>query len=176
MRRDWSPTFYHKAAADGIGFDRTMQGSGAVAQYHEPLKSLYGNPETCPEELILWFHHLPWDYAMKNGETLWETLCHTYQQGIDAAAGYIDTWDSVSRYVDSWRFNQVRDKMVRQAKDALWWRDACIGYFQQFSGMELPADCSPFQHTYDELRKFRLRISNFETPSPDVLPEYDLSK
>lgn len=174
MRRDWSPTFYHKAAADGIGFDRTMQGSGAVAQYHEPLKSLYENLETCPEELILWFHHLPWDYQMKNGETLWNALCHTYQQGIDAAAGYIDTWDSVSKYVDAWRFRQVREKLVRQAKDALWWRDACIGYFQQFSGMELPSDCSPFQHSYDELRKFRLRISNFETPAPAVLPEYEL--
>lgn len=176
MRRDWSPTFYHKAAADGIGFDRTMNGSGAVAQYHEPLKSLYENLETCPEELILWFHHLPWDYQMKNGETLWNALCHTYQQGIDAAAGYIDTWDSVSKYVDAWRFRQVREKLVRQAKDALWWRDACIGYFQQFSGMELPSDCSPFQHSYDELRKFRLRISNFETPAPSVLPEYELGK
>ena len=175
MRRDWSPTFYHKAAADGIGFDRTMQGSGAVAQYHEPLASVYGNPDTCPENLLLWFHHLPWDYRMKNGETLWDALCHTYQHGIDAAAGYIETWESVSRYVDSWRYRQIYEKLVRQAKDAIWWRDACIGYFQQFSNMELPDDCIPFQHSADELRKFRLRISNYETPAPDVLPEYELS-
>lgn len=174
MRRDWSPTFYHKAAADGIGFDRTMEGSGAVAQYHEPLKSLYENVETCPEELILWFHHLPWDYQMKGGETLWETLCHTYQSGIDAAASYITTWESVSKYVDSWRYSQVYDKLVRQAKDAIWWRDACIGYFQTFSGMELPSDCTPIQHPIDELRRFRLRISNYETPALDALPEYEL--
>ena len=176
MRRDWSPTFYHKAAADGIGFDRTMEGSGAVAQYHEPLKSMFDNVETCPEDLILWFHHLPWDYTMKNGETLWNALCHTYQKGIDASYAYIGTWNSVKKYVDNQRFNQVSAKLVRQAKDALWWRDACIGYFQQFSNMELPADCSPFQHTYEELHRYRLRISNYETPALDVLPEYELAK
>ena len=174
-RPDWTPAYYHKADTCGIGFDRTeATGTGNTAQYPQPQRSQYEDIASCPENLILWFHHLPWDYTMKNGETLWNALCHTYQQGIDATAAYIDTWTSVRKYVDNWRWNQINDKLIRQAKDALWWRDACIGYFQQFSGMELPSDCSPVQHSYDDLHKFRLRISNYETPAPDALPEYEL--
>jgi alpha-glucuronidase len=168
--------YYHKAGPDGVGFDRTMKGSGNVGQYHEPLASMYGNPETCPENLILWFHHLPWDYKMKSGKTLWDTLCYTFQDGIDAAAGYIDTWASVREFVDEERWNEVNIKLVRQAKDALWWRDATMLYFQTFSNLPIPEDCSEPQHTFEELRSFRLRISNYETPDPEALPVYDLSR
>lgn len=173
-RPDWSPLYYHKAGTDGIGFDRTMKGSGAVDQYHEPLKSLYDNVETCPEELILWFHHLPWDYKMKNGETLWNALCHKYQKGIDEASSFIKVWESVKPYVDNYRYEEVHRKLIRQAKDAMWWRDACLQYFQQFSNMPFPEDCSAPQHSLDELRSYRLRISNYETPALDVLPSYEL--
>ena len=174
-RPDWSPKYYHKAAADGIGFDRTVAtGSGNTAQYHEPLASVYENLETCPENLILWFHHLPWDYRMKDGRTLWDELCLTYQSGIDQARSFMDTWKSVEKYVDAYRFQQVAVKLERQAKDAIWWRDAEIGYFQTFSNLPLPEGCQPFQHPIDELMKFRLRISNYETPALDKLPEYVL--
>lgn len=174
-RPDWEPAYYHKAAADGVGFDRTMNGTKAVAQYHEPLKSLYDNVETCPEELLLWFHHLPWDYRMKSGRTLWDELCHTYEGGIKVARGFVDTWESLEKYVDNHRYAQIHDKLIRQAKDAIWWRDAMMLYFQTFSGMEIPADCTPPQHTLDELRRFHLRISNYETPALDALPEYTLA-
>lgn len=173
-RPDWSPMYYHKAAADGIGFDRTTNGSNNVSQYNGPLKDMYNNVETCPENLILWFHHLPWDYKMKSGRTLWDELCYTFQDGIDQAAGFIKTWESVGKYVDEYRYQQVYDKLVRQAKDAIWWRDALMLYFQTFSNMEIPADCTQPQHTYQELRNFRLRISNYETPALDKLPEYTL--
>ena len=174
-RPDWEPAYYHKAAADGIGFDRTSKtGTDAVSQYHEPLRSLYDNVETCPDELILWFHHLPWDYKMKSGRTLWDELCYTFQDGIDQARGFIGTWESVEKYVDAHRYNQVHDKLVRQAKDAIWWRDALMLYFQTFSNMSIPEDCTQPQHTLDELRRFRLRISNYETPALDKLPEYTL--
>lgn len=173
-RPDWMPPYYHKAAADGIGFDRTVNGSDAVSQYHEPLKSLYNNVETCPENLILWFHHLPWDYKMKSGRTLWDELCYTFQEGIDEARGFIDVWESVEKYVDAHRYRQVHDKLVRQAKDAIWWRDAMMLYFQTFSNMPIPADCTPPQYTIDELRNFRLRLSIYETPALDKLPEYVL--
>lgn len=173
-RPDWSPVYYHKAGKDGIGFDRTMNGSEAVAQYHEPLKSLYNNVETCPENLILWFHHLPWDYKMKSGNTLWDELCYTYQEGIDEAASFIDTWKSVEKYVDAQRFNAVYRKIVRQAKDAIWWRDACMLYFQTFSGMPIPEDCTQPQYTIEELRRVRLGISNYETPALEKLPAYEL--
>ena len=174
-RPDWEPAYYHKAAADGVGFDRTSKtGTDAVSQYHEPLRSLYDNVETCPENLLLWFHHLPWDYKMKDGHTLWDELCYTYEEGIKEARSFIDTWESVEKYVDPYRYSQVHDKLVRQAKDAIWWRDATMLYFQQYSKMEIPSDCTPPQHTLDELRSFRLRISNYETPALDKLPEYTL--
>ena len=173
-RPDWSPLYYHKAAKDGIGFDRTMNGSAAVEQYHEPLKSLYNNVETCPENLILWFHHLPWDYKMKSGRTLWDELCYTYQEGIDEAASFIKVWESVEKYVDSQRYENIHRKIVRQAKDAIWWRDACMLYFQTFSGMPIPEDCTAPQHTLEELRRVRLGISNYETPALDKLPAYEL--
>ena len=174
-RPDWEPAYYHKAAADGIGFDRTSKtGTDAVSQYHEPLRSLYDNAETCPKELILWFHHLPWDYKMKSGRTLWDELCYTFEEGIKEARGFISTWESVEKYVDPYRYGQVHEKLIRQAKDAIWWRDALMLYFQQYSKMEIPADCTKPQHTLDELRSFRLRISNYETPALDKLPEYTL--
>ena len=174
-RPDWEPAYYHKAAADGIGFDRTSKtGTDAVSQYHEPLKSLYDNVETCPDNLILWFHHLPWDFKMKSGRTLWNELCYTFEEGIQEARGFIKTWESVEEYVDPHRYGQVYDKLVRQAKDAIWWRDALMLYFQQYSKMDIPADCTQPQHTLDELRSFRLRISNYETPALDKLPEYSL--
>ena len=173
-RPDWEPAYYHKAAVDGIGFNRTTTGSNNVSQYNEPLKSIYNNVETCPDNLILWFHHLPWDYKMKSGRTLWNELCYTFQEGIDEARGFIGTWESVEKYVDPYRYGQIHDKLVRQAKDAIWWRDALMLYFQQYSKMDIPADCTQPQHTLDELRRFRLRISNYETPALDKLPEYTL--
>lgn len=174
-RPDWEPAYYHKAAADGIGFDRTSKtGTDAVSQYHEPLRSLYDNVETCPKELILWFHHLPWDYKMKSGRTLWNELCYTFEEGIQEARGFIKTWESVEKYVDPYRYGQVHEKLIRQAKDAIWWRDALMLYFQQYSKMDIPSDCTQPQHTLDELRSFRLRISNYETPALDKLPDYTL--
>lgn len=173
-RPDWEPAYYHKAAADGIGFDRTTTGSNNVSQYNEPLKSIYNNVETCPDNLILWFHHLPWDYKMKSGRTLWNELCYTFEEGIQEARDFIGTWESVEKYVDPYRYGQVHDKLVRQAKDAIWWRDALMLYFQTFSGMPIPDDCTQPQHTLDELRRYRLRISNYETPDLDKLPDYTL--
>ncbi|HZK04193.1 MAG TPA: alpha-glucuronidase [Bacteroidaceae bacterium] len=175
-RPDWSPLYYHKASKDGVGFDRTLSGSGAVAQYHEPLASLYNDINTCPENLILWFHHVPWDYKMKNGNTLWDELCYTYQRGIDEAYSFIGVWESVKPYVDERRYNDVYVKIVRQAKDAMWWRDACMQYFQQFSGLPFPEFSGLPQYSLDELRRFRLRISNYETPALNALPEYELGK
>ena len=174
IRPDWEPAYYHKAAADGLGFDRTMNGSGAVAQYHEPLKSLYNNVATCPEELILWFHHLPWDYKMKSGRTLWDELCLTFQSGIDDAKSFVATWNSAEQHIDAQRFNDVKIKLERQAKDAIWWRDATIQYFQQFSGMKLPEGCQPFQQKLDKLMKYQIGINNYTNPKIETLPEYKL--
>ena len=111
---------------------------------------------------------------MKDGHTLWDELCYTFEEGIKEARGFVDTWKSVEKFVDPYRFQCVYDRLVRQAKDAIWWRDATMLYFQQYSRMEIPSDCTAPQHTLDELRRFRLRISNYETPALDKLPEYVL--
>lgn len=175
IRPDWEPAYYHKASKDGVGFDRTVAtGSGATAQYHEPLASRYENADSCPENLILWFHHLPWNFKMKSGHTLWNELCYTYQSGIDEARSYIDIWNSVKDYVDESRFNDVAVKLERQAKDAIWWRDATLQYFQKFSEMSLPADCTPFQQPLDSLMRFRMGITNYENPKIESLPDFSL--
>lgn len=131
-REDWLPRYYHKAGPDGIGFDRTRAGSGAVDQYNEPLASLYNDPGTCPENLLLWFHHLPWDYVLPSGETLWEGLCRHYNAGVDAVERYITTWAGMKPYVSSKRYDEVKSLLEENLRFALDWRNSCIEYFGQF--------------------------------------------
>ncbi|MDR3119670.1 MAG: alpha-glucuronidase, partial [Mediterranea sp.] len=128
-RPDWMPSYYHKADAKGIGFDRSHTGSHATAQYSAPLAELFDNPSACPEELILWFHHLPWDYRMKNGTTLWEELCHTYNRGVQSVRAFQQVWDRHEKHVDAERFAHIQHKLKIQMRDAIWWKDACLLYF-----------------------------------------------
>lgn len=111
---------------------------------------------------------------MKNGETLWNALHHKYQAGIDSAKSYIDTWDSVKQYVDNQRFDRVREKLARQAKDAIWWRDAQMLYFQTFSNLPFPSDVTPAQKDLEWLENFKLDITNYEAPKIEDLPDYKL--
>ena len=141
-RADWLPKYYHKADAAGVGFDRTRSGSGNVDQYHEPLASIYNDISTCPEELLLWFHHTPWDHTMSSGRTLWDELCHRYDRGIRTVQSYISTWEEMRPFVDRKRWEEVKSKLEIQESDSRWWRDACVQYFQEFSGMEIPSDVS----------------------------------
>jgi alpha-glucuronidase len=138
MRLDWTPPYYHQADANGIGFDRTRKGSNAVSQYHEPLNSQFNDLETCPEIYLLWFHHLPWDYKMKNGQTLWDELCYRYDQGLRQVREFQKVWDKLETYVDAQRFKEVQSKLRRQSRDAQIWKDACLLYFQQFSRRPIP--------------------------------------
>lgn len=140
-RPDWMPAYYHKAGADGIGFDRTSaSGSGSIAQYPEPLRSRYENLETCPEELLLWFHHVPWDYRLGSGRTIWDEICLHYDKGISEVEDFIRIWSGVRRYVDKERWEAVMERLLVQEKDARRWGDACVQYFGKFSGMQVPAD------------------------------------
>jgi alpha-glucuronidase len=140
LRADWTPPYYHKADTLGIGFDRTLKGSNAVAQYHEPLNSQFSDLKTCPEIYLLWFHHLPWDYKMKNGRTLWDDLCYHYDAGLQQVRQFQKVWDEVKPYVDQERFTQVQRKLRSQSKNAQVWKDACLLYFQQFSRKPIPFD------------------------------------
>ena len=159
-RVDWLPKYYHKADSEGVGFDRTRSGSGNVDQYHEPLASLYNSIETCPEELLLWFHHAPWDHKMSSGRTLWDEICHRYDRGIKTVQGYVDLWNEMKPYVDAERWEAVRAKLEIQESDARWWRDACVQYFMEFSGMPVPSDVAQPERPLEELKKIKLDMKH----------------
>lgn len=133
-REDWMPSYYHKAGPDGIGFDRTREtGSGAVDQYNEPLASRFDSQEECPETLLLWFHHVPWDYRMHSGLTLWEELQRHYQQGVEQVRHYREVWAGMKPFVGSRRHAEVRALLEENERDAARWRDVCIEYFRTFA-------------------------------------------
>ncbi len=156
MRPDWQPPYYHKADKDGIGFDRTRQGSGAVDQYNEPLASTYDDISTCPEELLLWFHHVPWDYKMNSGRTLWDEICLHYDKGVKEVEGYVKLWDSLKPYVDKERHRKIADKLSIQLSDAKWWRDACVQYFASLNGLPVPEDVEKPVIPLDSLKRVHL--------------------
>ena len=151
VRADWTPPYYHQASKNGIGFDRTHAGSGATSQYHEPLASQLDNPATCPDRYLLWFHHLPWNYKMKTGRTLWDELCSHYNKGVQQVRGLQTIWDKAEPYVDSTRFKAVQRKLRSQATNAVLWKDACLLYFQQFSQMPIPYDVERPIYNLDEM-------------------------
>lgn len=167
IRPDWSPLFYHKAGKDGVGFDRTRNGSGNVDQYHEPLASQFNQLETCPENLLLWFHHLPWDYKLSSGRELWDEICLHYDKGISQVEEYQKTWASLQPYVSQQIFDEVTQKLDIQKKDAEWWRDACVGYFQTFSEKELPDGARPLNIPIDSLLKKRVKSDRYGMPYHD---------
>lgn len=159
-RTDWLPPYYHNASKEGIGFDRTTSGSNAVSQYCSPLSETYNNLETCPEELLLWFHHVPWDHRMKNGRTLWDELSYRYDGGVQQVRDFQKLWDRMEPYVDSERFSQVQSRLRIQSRDAVWWKDACLLYFQTFSGMPIPYEIERPVHELEELKQIKLDLKH----------------
>ena len=137
---EWCPVYYHKADAQGVGFDRSSKGTDAVGQYPEPYRSQYDNIETCPEEYLLWFHHVAWDYKMKSGSTLWQELCMKYNMGVAMVEVYRDFWHtSAKQYMkgheQEW---QHTDSLLNvQLENAKEWRNTCLKYFQTFSKMKI---------------------------------------
>ena len=137
---EWCPVYYHKADAQGIGFDRSSKGTDAVGQYPEPYRSLYDNIETCPEEYLLWFHHVPWTYKMKSGSTLWQELCMKYNMGVAMVEVYRDFWHtSAKQYMEGHEQEwQHTDSLLNvQLENAKEWRNTCLKYFQTFSKMKI---------------------------------------
>jgi len=159
-RPDWSPVYYHQADAEGLGFDRTKTGSNAVSQYFPPLNEIYGNIKTTPENLILWFHHVPWNYRMKDGKTMWEELCYKYDSGVRGVRDYQNIWNKMQAYVDNERFTEIQAKLKIQAEDAVWWKDACLLYFQTFSKQPIPADIEKPVHNLEDLKKIKLNMGH----------------
>ena len=130
---EWKPVYYHKATKEGVGFERSSRGTNATSQYREPYRSLYDNIETCPEEFLLWFHHLPWNHMLKNGRTLWGEMTYRYNRGVAAVESYIATWHQMRPYIDSQRYGEVDSRLKSQEENAREWRDTCLNYFRQFA-------------------------------------------
>jgi alpha-glucuronidase len=154
-RKDWTSVYYHRADTAGIGFDRTSRGSDAVAQYFQPVKDLFESTETCPENLLLWFHHVPWDYRLKSGRTLWDEICLRYDDGVKSVRWLQSEWDKSKEFVDNERFEEVRALLIKQERDAKIWRDGCILYFQTFSKRPIPDGVELPENTLDYYRNYR---------------------
>lgn len=145
-RPDWNSTYYHKADAMGIGFDRTSKGSNAVAQYFPPVRDEFENIRTTPDINLLWFHHVAWTHRMKSGRTLWDELVHHYYAGVDSVRKMQQTWETMKGKIDNDRFEKVRYLMAVQQQEAVWWRNGCLLYFQTFSKMPIPAQYEQPKH------------------------------
>ena len=154
-RADWNPIYYHRAGRDGIGFDRTAKGSNAVAQYAPEVARRFADPKTTPPELLLWFHRLPWDYRMPSGRTLWEELVAHYDRGVAEAAAMQAEWQRLKPFVDAQRFADTAQRLAQQHVEAQWWRDASLAYFQDVSGLPLPAGVRKPAHSLDHYKSIR---------------------
>src|SRR5690606_38343777 len=154
-RPEWNPTYYHKADAEGIGFDRTQTASDAIMQYAEPVAQRFEQLEQCPENLLLWFHHLPWDYTLSDGHTLWDSLGLQYQKGVDQVRAMQKTWEQMSPYVDALSHKEVRMLLDIQLEEAIWWKDACMLYFHEYSKLPFPKGMETPKHSLDYYKSLK---------------------
>ncbi len=155
-RPDWTSVYYHHADSKGLGFDRTQSGSNALEQYAPVIAGIWRDEATCPEDLILWFHHVAWDRTMASGRPFWDEFCRHYQHGVDTVRGWRRTWDSLKAYVDPETHAHVSSLLAIQERDACWWRDASLLYFQTFSGRPLPPGVEPPAHDLPYYRAIQL--------------------
>lgn len=151
-RPDWNPTYYHQADVGGVGFDRSRTGSGAVSQYAPFLVRQFDKPESTPDDFLLWFHHLPWSYKLSSGRELWDELVARYDQGVAAVALLRKRWSSMAPFVDASRHEDISAFLAIQEREALWWRDACLAYFQSVSQRPYPVGTRVPPATLDEYK------------------------
>ena len=138
-RPDWTPVYYHRADASGIGFDRTATGSDAVEQYADSLRDRFSNRASVPDSLLLWFHHVGWSERVASGRTLWEELVHRYSAGVDSVRSMRRGWGRLAGSIDDERFRHAQALLAVQEREARWWRDASLRYFQSVSRLPIPA-------------------------------------
>lgn len=154
-RADWNPVYYHKTDESGVGFDRTKTGSNAIAQYHPEVAERFGSLDNCPEKFLLWFHHVDWDEELSSGRTLWEELAFKFQSGIDQVRDMQQSWNDLSGELDEERFRKVSMLLEIQEKEAIWWKDAVMLYFQTFSGKAFPEFLEPAKNDLDYYQSLR---------------------
>ncbi|MFD0856304.1 hypothetical protein ACFQ07_28955, partial [Actinomadura adrarensis] len=167
-RDDWSPPYYHRADSEGLGYDRSPSGSDFTAQYFPTLEARYGDIDTVPENLLMWFHHVPWDRRMRNGRIFWDELVYRYQMGVQYVTWLRQTWDSLEPVIDARRFSEVKAKLATHEQDAADWRDTCVNHWRTFSGRPNPVNNGPLSlkivvggRTYDG---FDLSAASYTIP------------
>ena len=149
----WTAFDYHKVTTDSIGVDRTRTGSNAVGQYHEPLASTFNDPKTCPVNLLLWFHRIPWTYKMPSGQYLWYEMVDYYYKGVDGVRQMENIWNTLDGKIDKERFEHVKSLLKLQEDEAVWWRDGCLLFFGQYSKMPIPAKYEQPKHSLEYYKK-----------------------
>ncbi len=174
-RPDWMPSYYHRADAEGLGFNRSSTGSNATAQYPEAFGKKLDSRATCPDELVLWFHHVGWNDKLHSGRTLWNELCYRYQHGVDMVRQMQVKWAAFqdmalmaesAGYIPKGTYGDIKNRLAIEEHDAIWWRDACVQYFQTFSKQPIPAYCEKPQRSLEELMKVKLNIDNYTNAMP----------
>jgi alpha-glucuronidase len=158
-RPDWTAVYYHRADSVGLGFDRTIKGSHALAQYRPEVQRQWNNPETCPLPYLLWFHHIPWTKKLNTGRTLWDELCTRFYTGADSVGWMQKQWASVKKDIDPETFANVAGRLVTQQKEALWWRDAWVLYLQEFAKQPIPA---PFKKPERSLKEVKELVEIYQ--------------
>jgi alpha-glucuronidase len=154
-RQDWTSVYFHRADSAGIGFERTSKGSNAVGQYFPEVRNIYEKIETCPENLLLWFHHVPWDYKMRSGRTVWNEMCYRYNEGVNSVTEMENEWLKAEKLIDTERFKEIKSLLALQEEHAKIWRDACILYFQTFSKRQIPEQLAKPEHDLQYYINFR---------------------
>jgi alpha-glucuronidase len=152
-RPEWNPVYYHRADRQGIGFDRTRTGSNAVAQYAPVLAKRYADPKTTPPEELLWFHHLPWDYKMPAGNTLWEEMVRRYDRGVAEVDSMRSQWATLRPRIDAERWTKTDAFLGVQQREARWWRDASLAYWMSINSLPLPNGSAAPQHDLEWYRQ-----------------------
>lgn len=175
-RPDWMPSYYHKADAEGLGFNRSSTGTNATGQYPRRYQNELDDPMTCPYQHLLFFHHIGWkqninhQYGKKTRtESLWNALCHHYQHGLNEVRVMQQEWQKCQGQIDAEIYADIAARLRIQARDAQWWKDGCLLYFQTFSKMPFPEDVEMPVHSLEELIPIQLGITNFECPTPELL-------
>ncbi len=134
-RNGWGQ--WHRSDGEGTGMDRTVRtGTGFIGQYRPPVARVYESLKTCPDELLLFMHHVPYTHKLKSGKTVIQHLYDCHFDGADKAAGFVESWKSLRGKVDDRRYREVLGKLEYQAGHAVVWRDAVCQWFHRTSGID----------------------------------------
>ena len=165
-RPDWNPVYYHQADSEGVGFDRTKTGSNALEQYSPAIQKEYGNIKTIPEKYLLWFHHVPWDYNLNNGKTLWDNLALKYQEGVNQVIDMKNSWSGLRKDIDPTIHKEVSMMLDIQLAEARWWKDACLSYFNSFAMKKYPLGVEPPKHSLEYYKTLKFPYA------PGIRPQW----